>query len=722
MLDHAHALRVPAAGYAIAVAAMGVLMTIVADRYRRSQTGATACRDVFLRKARERSDKRLHESETRDRMLVDHTRDAVSSWAVDRREVIRDITPRRLDEKAAQENAELLRAHLDNSPMAVVGWNGEFRVTRWAGEAERLFGWSAAEVIGKRIFDLHVIYEDDATLVEQTMAQILSGTSRYVVSSNRNVTRSGRVIHCVWHNSVITDAQGKTSSVLSQVEDVTENVHAETALRESEEKFRLLFEGMKLGIQLCELVFDANGVPVDVVIDDVNATYTQDIGIARENIVGRRLTDILPDVEPQWFARYATVVRTGEPIEFEEYSASLDRWLDVHVSAMGGNRIAAVFRDVTDRHKAEVELRAAKIAAERADSAKSRFLAATSHDLRQPLSALSLYVGALASKRTPVDDEIVENMKICVVSLSEMLDNLLDLSRLDAGVVKPDVNDFRLDDLLVKIMSSQAPGANLKGLALRLASCGLVVRTDPVLLQCIIENFVSNAVRYTRRGGILIGCRRAQGRHWVEVWDTGIGIPADKTNEIFEEYSQLGNPERNRDKGSGLGLAIVTRTAALLNLQIRVRSCVGKGSMFAVEVPLGEVVTPVASGAAAHRPLCIALVEDNAHVAAALAYALCDAGHEVVSAPTRSELLARLDYRVPDIVVSDYRLAGNETGFDVVDSFRSAFGVDLPVLIITGDTNPSVIARMASEGIDVLHKPLDIDVLRARIAELTAVR
>ncbi|BAL23922.1 HAMP domain-containing sensor histidine kinase [Azoarcus sp. KH32C] len=364
------------------------------------------------------------------------------------------------------------------------------------------------------------------------------------------------------------------------------------------------------------------------------------------------------------------------------------------------------------------ELATAKVEAERANNAKTRFLAAVSHDLRQPLSALSLYVGALGSKPSAVDGLVVANMQNCVTSLSGMLSNLLDLSKLEAGIVTADPGDFMLDALIANVVSSQEPEANARGLQLRCTVSHLIARTDAILFRRIIENFVSNSIRYTEKGGVLIGCRRREGKMWVEVWDTGLGIPEDKTSEIFEEFRQLGNYERNRAKGSGLGLAIVAKTAELLGLQIRVRSRPGKGSMFAVEVPLGEAVKPAFRHAYSHRPLRIAVVEDNAEVALALTHALTSAGHEVIAAASRKELWPRLDGRAPDVVISDYRLAGSETGFDVITSLRTAFGNDLPALLITGDTDPSVIGRMAAERIRVQHKPLDFEALLSRIADL----
>ncbi|HEX5393876.1 MAG TPA: ATP-binding protein [Rhodocyclaceae bacterium] len=377
-----------------------------------------------------------------------------------------------------------------------------------------------------------------------------------------------------------------------------------------------------------------------------------------------------------------------------------------------------MLQDITESKATELALKAAQAEAEQANNAKSRFLAAASHDLRQPLSALALYVGSLDGRITK-DDGLLKNMRDCVDCLNEMLTDLLDLSKLEAGVVTPQVRDFSIDDMLAKIVAANAPKALIKHINLRCTSSALYARTDPVLFRRILGNLVSNAIRYTERGGILIGYRKHRGKTWVEVWDTGIGIPKDKTKEIFEEFKQLGNDERSRRKGSGLGLAIVARMAALLGLEIRVKSRLGKGSVFAVELPVGECSETEATPPHRYRPLRIALVEDDARVRDALVYALEKNGHKVVAAPTRRELINRLNGLAPDIVVSDYRLAGGRTGFDVITAVREIYGAAVPALIITGDTDPKLIRRMASKGVRVQYKPIRIDALQTCIEELT---
>ncbi len=232
------------------------------------------------------------------------------------------------------------------------------------------------------------------------------------------------------------------------------------------------------------------------------------------------------------------------------------------------------------------QLARAKGEAERANSAKSRFLATASHDLQQPLTAVKLYAGVLKSKLGTEAQPMLTSIEACVESLSDLLSKLLDLSKLEAGVVAPSEHNFALDDMLAKMFATFAPVAQAKGIKLRHRVTGLTGCSDSVLFQRIVGNLLDNAIHYTMRGGVLIACRYHQGRRWIEVWDTGIGIPEDKIGEIFEEFMQLGNEARTR--GSGLGLAIARRTAALLGLEMRVSSRPNRGSMFAIEFPVGD--------------------------------------------------------------------------------------------------------------------------------------
>ena len=453
---------------------------------------------------------------------------------------------------------------------------------------------------------------------------------------------------------------------------------------------------------------------------DVNPAYSQQSGYTREELLGMRVFDLkLAESAADTAAVIQRAIQSGgEKFESRHRRKDGSLWdaeVSMTYSPLGEGQFFVFFRDITERKRVGAELVQAKASAEQANHSKSRFLAAASHDLRQPLAALSLFVGVLKRKSPPDCTELVSKIEVCIGSLSEMLTDLLDISKLDAGVVTPTPSDFSVDELLDSFVSLYTGEAELKGLRLRVRRSGAFGRTDPQLLHRILGNLVANAIRYTGQGGVLMACRCHQGKQWIEVWDTGIGIAAEKTSVIFEEFRQLGDESRNR--GSGLGLAIVAKAAALLGLQIRLQSRPGRGSCFAIEVPPGRASRPMitATSLAPVRPLRIAMVEDHTLVLQALTLALARDGHDVIAATSGSALLAKLGRQGPDLLISDYRLAQNETGFEVIDAVRSQFGVALPVILMTGDTDPALVRIMADRGVAVLYKPLQMDALQTFI-------
>ena len=435
-----------------------------------------------------------------------------------------------------------------------------------------------------------------------------------------------------------------------------------------------------------------------------------------------------PDDQPQVEMLLAFLGGKGPAYKAEKRYIRKDGeviWIQVNAALVRDEQgnihyAAETLQDITARILQQDRLAEAMVDVERANRAKSRFLAAASHDLRQPLSALSIYINVLTDKVAPADQQVVASMKNCVAGLSNLLNDLLNLSKLSAGVVRVNVGDFPIDDMLDNLQSMYRPVAELRRLSLRFVRTTLTVHSDPVLLQRILSNFIDNALCYTNHGGVVVGCRRRQGKIFIEVWDSGIGVPADKRTEIFEEFRQLGDEARN--SGSGLGLAIATKTAALLGLEIQLRSRVGCGSVFTVEIALGQANTlpapPVRN--TAYRCLRIALIEDNRLVRDALTTAMQEAGHQVLSAASGDKMLAALGAQPPDILVSDYRLANGLTGHEAISALRARFGAALPAIIISGDTDPALLQRMNERGIVVLHKPLDLEELQAYLEDLTS--
>ncbi len=388
-------------------------------------------------------------------------------------------------------------------------------------------------------------------------------------------------------------------------------------------------------------------------------------------------------------------------------------------------RLAVREAEAAAARRAEREARAG---AERASLAKTKFLAAASHDLRQPVQSLLLLMGVLEGQvaGTPAARTLAV-MGEALDGLRGLLDGLLDLSRLDAGIVavKPAATPIR--PLLDRLAHEYGPRAAARGLRLRAVGCGGVVLSDPVLLERILRNLLENAVRHTERGGILLGCRRQGSSLRVEVLDTGPGIPAERQGEVFEEFVQLGNPERDRAKGLGLGLAVVRRLAGLLGHRVSLRSVPGRGSAFAVTVPLaGEVPGPATlvpkSPPGPARGRVVLVVDDEAVIRLGLQALVAGWGHRVLAAGSLAEVGALLDGgAAPDAVLADYRLRGGETGLDVVRAVRDRQpGRAVPAAILTGDTDPARLAEARASGCALLHKPVPAAQLRAALADLLA--
>ncbi|MDD5249100.1 MAG: hybrid sensor histidine kinase/response regulator [Rhodocyclaceae bacterium] len=373
------------------------------------------------------------------------------------------------------------------------------------------------------------------------------------------------------------------------------------------------------------------------------------------------------------------------------------------------------------------ELEAARNVAEKASVAKSKFLAAASHDLRQPLHALMLFANALNHERDPAQvASLAQHIGTSVSALEMLFNSLLDISKLDAGVVQHRETDFRLEEILERVRNDFEPVAALKRLRLTIRATPAVLRTDAVLLEQMLRNLMTNAMRYTETGGILLACRRRGGRWRIEVRDSGIGIAADHHQKIFDEFYQIGNPERDRQKGLGLGLAIVSRLSRLLGCPLELASQPGCGTMIAVTVPEGKIagVAP----AALKLDIChldslrVLIVDDEAEVRVAMETIMRKWGCDTLAAESLVKAVAAMrDSRwEPELAISDYRLKDDASGIDVLDWLREQYGAQLPCLLITGDTEADRLKAVRESGYALLHKPIPPAKLRAVLGSLVA--
>lgn len=391
------------------------------------------------------------------------------------------------------------------------------------------------------------------------------------------------------------------------------------------------------------------------------------------------------------------------------------------------NKMAARLRESYAGLEQRVAERTGELVA--ANRAKSRFLAAASHDLRQPIHALGLFVAQLNNRVTdPETRHLAGRIKAAVMALQDLLDALLDISRLDAGVVKPVLTAAPVNRILERVEAAFALDATERNLRFRIVRSRLFVHGDPILLERILVNLVANAVRYSRQGGVLVGCRRRGTQVRIEVWDTGIGIAPEHQEMIFQEFYQVGNPERDRGKGLGLGLSIAARLARLLGGRIDLRSIPGRGSVFAVqlsrvEAPAATVpmtTDPTLDGTV--RDAVVLVVEDDQLVREAIEGLLRQWGCVVVAAGSGDEALAALarDGHPPAAILCDYRLPQGETGIDVIGRLRDRIGSPVPAALITGDTAPELLREAGDSGLPLLHKPLQPARLRALLEFLVA--
>lgn len=366
----------------------------------------------------------------------------------------------------------------------------------------------------------------------------------------------------------------------------------------------------------------------------------------------------------------------------------------------------------------------AREAAVAADISKSKFLAAASHDLRQPLHALGLFVDALESRiQYPEVRGIVDNIRISTDSLSDLLNSLLDISKLDAGVLEPRSTDFALRPLLERIQTDFNDVASGKALRLRIVDCGFVIHTDSAMLERILRNLVSNAIRYTPMGSVLLGCRRKANTVSIEVHDTGIGIKQDEMDNIFEEFYQIENPERDRRKGLGLGLAIVKRLADLLGCELTVSSTPNTGSVFRIGVPyVGTALpqtTPVQTFTNDLQGTRVLVIDDETMIRVGMRKVLEEWGCEVQEAESIEQALNIVKQGCSiDIILTDYRLRENTTGIEAIHGIHNACEEDIPAIILTGDTDPQRLREAKKSGFKLLHKPVSSAKLRSLMSYL----
>jgi PAS domain S-box-containing protein len=461
-------------------------------------------------------------------------------------------------------------------------------------------------------------------------------------------------------------------------------------------------------------------------------------GYPHEDIIGKPVECLMPErfrdrhvAHRQSYMKSVRVRPMGAGLElFGQRPDGTEFPLEISLSPIeDGKRVlvAAAIRDVSDRKRVEAELTLARQAADRANQAKSRFLATASHDLRQPLQTLSLLNGTL--RRTAVDPDAVQlltQQEQAIEGMSRLLNALLDISKLESGAVKPDPTDFAVAALFEELRLEFQGLAASKGLTFKVVPCDDSVHSDRSLVEQILKNLVSNAIKYTRQGSVALRSLHQQpSLVRIEVLDTGIGIPGDQLRYIYDEFFQVGVPTNSSRAGYGLGLSIVQRLVALLDVKLDVHSQVGKGSQFTLTLPAGHGSvrrTPQAAEPAlrvARAQVRVLLVEDDPSVREATRMLLKSDGYQVTAVNSLADALAHAakDPRL-DLLVTDYHLRDGETGMQVIVALREVLKVPLRAILITGDTSAAVHELRMDPHLRLASKPIRAEELLGMLAAL----
>ncbi|MDJ0909873.1 MAG: PAS domain S-box protein [Woeseiaceae bacterium] len=616
--------------------------------------------------------------------------------------------------------SELVHASAD----AAVVSDGEGRIVFVNRGAEQLFGYEALELLGRPV---EVLIPSDQRDRHEGLRQAFSHKPR------RRPMLSGMELHgCRKDGSHFRAEIALTPVKTSEGVLVASTVREIDVDNQSEAYFRTLLEAAPDAM----IIVDQKGK-----MTVVNGQAETMFGYDRDQMLGRSIEMLLPDrlrslhkSHRKGFVGTPELRAMGDGQELiglrrdgTEFPVEISL---SPVSTSSGMFVSSVIRDVTARKEMENEIIEARREAERANNANSAFLAAASHDLRQPVQALSLLNGAL--RRTVKDEralEMIDSQQHSLTAMTNLLNSLLDISRLDAGAVSPEFEDFPMQRLIDRLSAEFGRQAQHKGLDFGAEGCGAIVRSDPNLLAEIIQNFVSNAIRYTDKGRVEISCSEVEGYCSLKVTDTGIGIEADQLRDIFREFHQCKSRGATKE-GFGLGLAIVSRLADLLDHKISVSSQPGEGSEFSVMIPVVEAGVEVADEAEDFHSNTsnggaqglVVLIEDDVNVADAWGLLLEAEGYRVATAASAKEAKA-LMYHIADppaLLISDFHLLDGSTGVEAVAAIREHFDEEIPAFVVSGDTSKVVKDARLLDNCTLMSKPIDTG--RLLTAADTAVR
>jgi len=608
--------------------------------------------------------------------------------------------------------SDILRSSAD----AHIVTDDEGRIQAANSPAEELFGYGPGELVGEPI---------EILIPSEHREHHRELRARYQSSPRGRPMVSGLELHGQRKDGTVFKAEIALNPV-----DTTDGLVVTSTIRRideadiSEAYFRMLLESAPDAM----VIIDDQGK-----IAIANGQAEEMFGYTREEMLGKPVEMLLPKRlredhigHRDGFALEPRLRPMGPGLELLARREDGSEFpVEISLSPVrsdAGQFVSSVIRDVTVRRRMEREIIAARQEAERANKANSAFLAAASHDLRQPVQALSLLNGAL--RRTVKNEralEMIDSQEYSLIAMTNLLNSLLDISRLDAGAVSPELEDFPIQRLIDRLSDEFARQAQHVGLDFASSSCATVINSDPNLLAEIIQNFVSNAIRYTDKGGVKLDCSERDGQCVITVTDTGIGIEPDQLDEVFREFHQCKAPGASKE-GFGLGLAIVKRLSDLLGLTINVTSDIGKGSSFSVSIPAADrtvasedVDTAPDPGAYSDASGLVILIEDDVNVANAWGMLLEAEGYSVAMAATATEALALVNHveETPALLISDFHLLDGSTGVEAVSAIREFFDEHIPAFIVSGDTSKVVKDARLLDNCTLMCKPIDTNRLLA---------
>lgn len=658
-------------------------------------------------------------------------------------------------DQALAEKSRVLQSTLDHLSQGVALFNAHHLLEAWNNQLLNLTSTPKSEIYqGISFHKLTALGRLDDAFSDGPATDIQGGTS----ARSEKVLKDGKLLEVKRHHT-------SSGGFVITYTDITEREEYETALWASENRIRLITDAMPALIGY---------ISRDLRYTFINQTFEVWFQRSRENIEQLTLDEILGTKEYQRHRRYFQKTLSGQRVDFEVEQTLPCGKRYIHKTYIPdyneAGKVVGLFaleqdvtqqrrtaealnhayqhmehrvtertqelttlntklrQEVAERKEAEKQLVDAKREAEHANMTKTKFLAAVSHDLLQPMSAARLFTTALQEHSLPEDSaRLVESLNYSMEDVESLVSTLVDISKLDAGVVESDIAPFDVSLLLCNLANEFRPQAAQANLRFRFVPSSAVINTDTQLLARILRNLLANAIRYTEQGDVLFGCRRHPEGLSIQVWDTGIGIPQEKLTEIFLEFKRLPTAKKQSSKGLGLGLAIVDKISRILGSQISVHSNVGKGSMFSILVPYGELpkqqrLTGMQQHNTLQNPLArhhILVIDNDTSICAGMDTLLSSWGCRTTSATSVRDLnIEMLQQDCPDLVIADYHLDNGETGIDAVKELHTSLGQVLPVLMITANRSQDLKQQVRELGYHLLNKPIKPHKLKSMLRYL----